>query len=177
MYFEKLQTYLPIVLLVPCIFLLSCDSNLAVKVANAHKNNKTTPRPNIILVLTDDQGYADVRVYGATDLRTPHLDKLAADGIRFRDFYVQPFCGPTRAALLTGSYPIRIAEPENRKNPNTIIHSNELTIAEVLQESGYATAAIGKWHLAGDGEDPWDFAPPPPLDGQIHGNRKNPDAI
>lgn len=131
--------------------------------------NKEATRPNVILMLTDDQGYADVGVYGATDLRTPHLDKLAADGIQFLDFYAQPYCGPTRAALLTGSYPIRIAEPGNRKIPNTTPHTKELTIAEVLKDAGYATAAIGKWHLAGDGEAPWDFAPPPLPPGRAGG--------
>ncbi|NKB35555.1 MAG: sulfatase-like hydrolase/transferase [Gammaproteobacteria bacterium] len=123
--------------------------------------NKEKSQPNVILILTDDQGYADVGVYGARDLRTPNLDKLAAEGIQFLDFYAQPFCGPTRASLLTGSYPIRIAEPENKKHPNTTPHSQEITIAEVLKEAGYATAVIGKWHLAGDGEEPWDFVPPP----------------
>jgi arylsulfatase A-like enzyme len=159
-YYRKLQTYLPIAVLVLCSFMLSCDMKMADKVAQEHKD-KTTQRPNIILVLTDDQGYADLGVYGASDLRTPNLDLMATEGIRFLDFYAQPYCGPTRAALLTGSYPIRIAEPGNRKIPNTTPHTKELTIAEVLKGVGYATAVIGKWHMAGDGEVPWDFAPPP----------------
>jgi len=104
-YYRKLQTYLPIAVLVLCSFMLSCDMKMADKVAQEHKD-KTTQRPNIILVLTDDQGYADLGVYGASDLRTPNLDLMATEGIRFLDFYAQPYCGPTRAALLTGSYPI-----------------------------------------------------------------------
>jgi arylsulfatase A-like enzyme len=81
-------------------------------------------------------------------------------GIRFTSFYAQPLCGPSRAALLTGSYPVRIAEPNNVKKPNTTLAASEVTIAELLQGNGYATALVGKWHLAGDGA-PWDYAPPP----------------
>ncbi|MEM7277691.1 MAG: sulfatase [Pseudomonadota bacterium] len=118
-------------------------------------------KPNFIVVFTDDQGYGDVGVYGSPDIRTPVLDEMAADGIRFTSFYAQPICGPSRAALLTGSYPIRVAEPDNRKNPNSILHPQEVTIAEALKTAGYTTAVFGKWHMAGDGETPWEFSPPP----------------
>lgn len=130
---------------------------------------KASEQPNIVLVFTDDQGYGDLGVYGAEDLRTPALDKLAAGGIRFTSFYAQPICGPSRAALLTGSYPIRVAEPGNKKHPNSMLHAREVTLAELLKSAGYATAAIGKWHMAGDGEDPWDFAPPPQPPGRPGG--------
>ena len=159
-HYSNYQFGFTILLLFLSSLIISCDNRI-VSSENYGDGDESTPRPNIILILTDDQGYADVGVYGATDLRTPHLDKMAADGIRFLDFYAQPYCGPTRAALLTGSYPIRIAEPENKKKPNTTPHTKELTIAEVLKDAGYATAAIGKWHMAGDGEAPWDFRPPP----------------
>ena len=115
---------------------------------------------NVIVFLTDDQGYADVGAYGSENIDTPNIDQLAADGIKFTSFYAQPLCGPSRAALLTGRYPIRIREPGGEKHPNTILGASEVTIAEILQQAGYATALIGKWHLAGDGA-PWDYAPPP----------------
>lgn len=139
---------------------LSCSSEMAVSREN-DSDNRSLLRPNIILVFTDDQGYGDVGIYGATDIRTPNLDRMAAEGIRFTSFYAQPVCGPSRAALLTGSYPIRVAEPGNTKSPNTVPHSREITIAEGLKSAGYVSAIIGKWHMAGEGEQPWDFAPPP----------------
>ncbi|MBL8772420.1 MAG: sulfatase [Phenylobacterium sp.] len=119
------------------------------------------PRPNFVVILTDDQGYADVGAYGAKRFRTPNIDRMAREGVRFTSFYAQPVCGPSRAALLTGSYPIKVAEPGNEKHPNTILHAREVTLAEVLKTAGYRTAAFGKWHMAGDGDAPWDFAPPP----------------
>ena len=90
--------------------------------------------PNVVIILTDDQGYSDLGAYGSPDLQTPNIDKMAQEGIRFTDFYAQPSCGPSRAALLTGSYPIRVAEPNNEKNPNTTLHSKEVTIAENLRQ-------------------------------------------
>lgn len=154
--YEKLLTALAM------LHMATLTSSCSIAMVKAGDSNSTTARrPNIILILTDDQGYADVGSYGAADIRTPNLDRMAAEGIRFTDFYAEPVCGPARAALLTGSYPIRIAEPGNTKSPNTVLHAKEVTIAEVLQDTGYATAAIGKWHLAGDGDEPWDFAPPP----------------
>ena len=126
-------------------------------------------RPNSVIILTDDQGYSDLGVYGSSDLQTPNIDTMAEEGIRFTDFYAQPSCGPSRAALLTGSYPIRVAEPNNEKNPNTTLHSKEVTIAEVLGGAGYQTALIGKWHMAGDGEEPWNFVLPPPPPGKAGG--------
>ena len=105
--------------------------------------------PNFIVIFTDDQGYADVGVYGAEGYETPNLDRLAQEGIRFTSFYaVEAACSPSRAALLTGSYPMRVGlphvlSPRSRRGLNP----SEITLAELLKTAGYATAAIGKWHL------------------------------
>ena len=105
-------------------------------------------RPNFVLIMTDDQGYGDLSSYGAPHIRTPQIDRMAAEGIRFTDFYAQPFCGPSRAALMTGSYPPRNSLMFNHvPRAKTGIHADEVTIAEILKQVGYATAMFGKWHL------------------------------
>ncbi|TDI45016.1 MAG: arylsulfatase [Acidobacteria bacterium] len=105
--------------------------------------------PNIVIIFTDDQGYADVGVYGAVGFETPHLDQMAAEGIRFTNFLVSsPACSPSRAALLTGSYPVRVGIPNVLfPHHNIGLAPEEITIAELLKEKGYATAVFGKWHL------------------------------
>jgi len=105
--------------------------------------------PNIIILFTDDQGYADVGAYGAEGFETPHLDRMAAEGVRFTDFYVaQPVCGASRAALLTGCYPNRIGLPGAPDHSAKYgIAAGEMTLAELLKQRGYATAIFGKWHL------------------------------
>lgn len=103
-------------------------------------------QPNIIVVFTDDQGYEDLGAFGSKTIRTPHLDQMAAEGLKLTSFYAQPVCGVSRASLLTGCYPIRVAEPGNVKQLHTDLHPEEITIAEVLGDAGYATALIGKWH-------------------------------
>jgi arylsulfatase A len=105
--------------------------------------------PNFVIILADDQGYGDVGCYGAKGFQTPNLDRMAAEGIRFTDFYVaQPICSASRAALLTGCYPNRVgilgALGPNAKHG---ISAKEQTIAQVLKSRGYATAIYGKWHL------------------------------
>lgn len=84
---------------------------------------------------------------GSTRVQTPNIDKLATEGLRFTSFYAQPMSGPSRASFMTGSYPIRIGEPDNFKNLHTVLHPQEVTLAEQLKECGYSTALIGKWHL------------------------------
>lgn len=123
--------------------------------------------PNIILIFTDDQGYQDLGCFGSKTIRTPNIDRMAEEGMKFTSFYAQAVCGPSRAALMTGTYPIRIAEPGNRKNQHTILHPQEVTIAEVLKGAGYATGCIGKWHLgkAVKGGNGWDPATMPNAQG------------
>jgi|TARA_B100001093_G_scaffold431995_1_gene428274 arylsulfatase len=113
--------------------------------------NVFSKKTNFIIFFTDDQGYNDVGCFGSPDIKTPNLDNMARGGMKFTNFYAQPLCGPSRAALLTGSYPIRIAEPKNTKDFHTKLHPKEVTIAELLKNEGYQTACIGKWHA---GEEP-----------------------
>jgi arylsulfatase A-like enzyme len=100
--------------------------------------------PNFIIFLTDDQGCYDLGFLGSNDLKTPHIDQLARTGTRFTNWYAAaPVCAPSRAALMTGRYPIRAGVPTN----GPALPPSERTIAACLQESGYATGLIGKWHL------------------------------
>jgi len=113
--------------------------------------------PNIVIILTDDQGYADAGCYGATGFPTPNLDRMADEGMRFTDFYVAAsVCTPSRAALLTGCYPQRVGLPDvlapsgpawTTGRNNIGLNSEETTIAEMLRPLGYKTACFGKWHL------------------------------
>ncbi len=105
--------------------------------------------PNVIIVMTDDQGYADTGKFGAMDFKTPHLDKMADEGLRFTNWYVpQAVCGASRAGLLTGCYPNRIGmlgAPGPKSTGG--INPKEVLISEMLKAQGYATALFGKWHL------------------------------
>jgi len=119
--------------------------------SSCQKEAKTVhKKPNIIIFFTDDQGYADVGIYGAEGFETPHLDKLAAEGVRFTDFYVPAtVCTPSRAGLLTGRYPKRANLHEAVIFPYSEhgLSPSEFTMAKMLKNAGYATACIGKWHL------------------------------
>jgi arylsulfatase A-like enzyme len=122
-----------------------------------------TPRkPNVIIILTDDQGYSDLSCYGSTRIKTPRVDRMAAEGVRFTDMYAAAsVCTPSRAALLTGCYPTRIGMGEFPLLPGGKpwqtrvlfrgapfgLNPKEITIAKVLKSAGYTTAAVGKWHL------------------------------
>ncbi len=118
------------------LLVLACASALAQK-------------PNFIVLFADDLGYGDLGSYGSETIRTPRLDRMAAEGVRFTSFYSgAPFCSPSRAALLTGRYPVRAGVPNVLfPTETTGLPPSEVTIAETLKPAGYATAAIGKWHL------------------------------
>lgn len=105
-------------------------------------------QPNIVLIFADDLGYGDIAPYGA-DYKTPHLDRLAREGRRFTSFYVaQPVCSASRASLLTGCYPNRVGiQGALGPKAQVGIHSNEVTMAELVKQKNYATAMFGKWHL------------------------------
>lgn len=118
------------------------------------------PRPNIVVIFTDDQGYQDLGCFGSKSIKTPQIDRMAAEGLMLTSFYAQPVCGVSRASLMTGSYPIRVGEPGNVKRLHTVPHPEELTMAEVLKGAGYATGIIGKWHLTNpDKSAPGGFDP------------------
>ncbi len=107
-------------------------------------------KPNVIVIMTDDQGYGDAGCYGADDVETPALDGLAERGVRFTQFYTGgPICSPSRACMLTGRYPIRAGMPGNTSSqPGAPGMSNEMTtLADMFKAAGYATGHVGKWHL------------------------------
>ena len=105
--------------------------------------------PNVVIILTDDQGYADVGCFGGKGIRTPNLDRMAREGMRFTDFYVgQAVCTASRAALMTGCYPNRVGLQGALNHQSPIgIHEDETLLPELCKSRGYATAAFGKWHL------------------------------
>ena len=113
-------------------------------------------RPNVIVIMTDDQGYGDLSCHGNPTLRTPNLDALSAESTRFTDFHVAPFCTPTRAALMTGRYPGRTGAYRTSSG-RTSLHKREKTLGDLFTINGYATGMFGKWHLG-------DNAPSRPMD-------------
>jgi arylsulfatase A len=108
---------------------------------------KRATSPNIIVILTDDQGYGDLSCYGAKDLHTPNIDRMASEGLRLTSFYAAPVCSPSRAMLMTGRYAQRVGITIFLNNPTKGLAPEEITLAEILREQGYATGLIGKWHL------------------------------
>ena len=123
------------------LFLMGCISNI-------HSQDKHQPF-NIVFIYVDDLGYGDLGCFGATDIKTPNIDRLAIEGIKFTDFYsASSVCSPSRAALLTGRYPQRMGI-NNVFFPESFtgMPQNEITIAELFKQKGYSTGIVGKWHL------------------------------
>jgi arylsulfatase A-like enzyme len=113
---------------------------------------KLNSKPNVVIILTDDMGYGDISCYNKNQIKTPHIDGLAAEGVRFTDFYVPtPYCAPSRATLLTGRFPLRhgmVQNPAPDAGINNIgLNASEVTMGELFQGAGYHTKCIGKWHL------------------------------
>ncbi|MCZ6672451.1 MAG: sulfatase [Verrucomicrobia bacterium] len=117
------------------------------------KTNAADRPPNFVVIFIDDMGYADIGPFGSTLNRTPHLDRMAEEGMRLTSFYAAPLCTQSRAALMTGSYPKRVGLMHGTWHPVLMpgdehgLNPDEITIAEVLKVRGYSTACIGKWHL------------------------------
>lgn len=116
--------------------------------------SKQSERPNIVVILADDLGYGDLACYGHPKFKTPHLDRMAKEGVRLTQFYVPvPYCAPSRATLLTGRYPWHNGvtsnpAPDARPPKNDVgIPDSEVTLGEAFQSAGYATCCVGKWHL------------------------------
>jgi arylsulfatase A-like enzyme len=105
-----------------------------------------TRRPNIVLILTDDQGWYEIGINGNRDIHTPNLDRLASDGVRFTHFYASPVCSPTRSSLMTGRHYQRAGAVDTYLGRD-VLHADEITLGHVLQREGYRTACVGKWHL------------------------------
>ncbi|WP_246255465.1 arylsulfatase [Cyclobacterium plantarum] len=113
--------------------------------ANLHAYQQTD-RPNVVLIITDDQGYGDLGITGNPHVQTPVLDQLGKESIRLNQFYVSPVCAPTRSSLMTGRYSLRTGVRDTY-NGGAIMATAEVTIAEMLKEVGYNTGIFGKWHL------------------------------
>jgi arylsulfatase A-like enzyme len=113
-------------------------------------------RPNVVVIMTDDQGYGDLGAHGNPKIKTPNLDQFAKESVRLKNFYVSPVCAPTRASLLTGRYNFRTGVVDTYQG-RAMMHPDEVTVAEMLAAAGYRTGIFGKWHLG-------DNAPLRPID-------------
>lgn len=108
--------------------------------------SQINPHPNVILIITDDQGYGDLGINGNTIVQTPAIDQLAKESVRFNNFYVSPVCAPTRSSLMTGRYSLRTGIRDTY-NGGAIMAASEITLAEMLKQASYSTGIFGKWHL------------------------------
>lgn len=132
--------------------LLLCTSQAGMPCRAADLPGRNDPRPNVVLIYVDDMGYGDLSCYGHPTIRTPHIDRLAAEGVKMNSFYAPAaVSSPSRAGLLTARYPVRSGMYGDRESvlfPDTPrgLPEEEVTLADVMREAGYATALIGKWH-------------------------------
>src|ERR1022692_2305764 len=116
----------------------------------AQAQEKSRRKPNIVIIVADDLGYADLGCQGCKDIATPHIDSIAKNGVRFTSGYVTaPLCSPTLAEMLTGRYQARFGH-EGNPQPGSGLSLKEVTIANVLKALGYVTGLIGKWHLGAE---------------------------
>jgi arylsulfatase A len=138
-----------------CTVAVGLSACLLVTATTGAQENALAGRPNVLLIITDDQGYGDLSIHGNPHLKTPHIDRIGKEGVRFDRFYVNSFCAPTRAALLTGRYPLRCGVWGVTHNKEAM-RPDEVTLAEALRAAGYRTACVGKWH---NGEQ-YPYTPP-----------------
>lgn len=129
-----------------CIIFLLFISGLSTQFLQAKPVQFKNNPPNVILIITDDQGYGDFGFTGNPHVKTPVIDKLAEESIRLNNFYVSPVCAPTRSSLMTGRYSLRTGVRDTY-NGGATMATEEITLAEMLKEVGYETGAFGKWHL------------------------------
>ena len=136
------------------IFAIACALCLAP--ASGSAGAAPDPRPNVLVIMSDDQGYGDLGAHGNPKIKTPNLDAFAKESVRLKNFYVSPVCSPTRASLLTGRYNFRTGVVDTYQG-RSLMHPDEVTLAEMLAAAGYRTGIFGKWHLG-------DNAPLRPID-------------
>ncbi len=138
------------------VFFLALFSCLFPSGVSSRANTAPDRRPNVVVIMTDDQGFGDLGVHGNPKIKTPNLDAFGRQSVRLKNFYVSPVCAPTRASLLTGRYNYRTGVVDTYQG-RAMMHPDEVTLAEMLAAAGYRTGIFGKWHLG-------DNAPLRPID-------------
>jgi len=131
---------LPLISVRALVIFLGCTLSVASSSAA-----QSSP-PNIVLIFVDDMGYSDIGPFGNDKVRTPHLDKFAAEGMKFTNFYATPVCSMSRACLMTGCYNVRVSIPGVLFPDSKIgLHPDEITLAEIVKQKGYATTGPTRW--------------------------------
>ena len=128
------------------VVLLTVVTSLLTASAPAAGADAPPKRPNVLIIMTDDQGFGDLACNGNPVVRTPHLDQMAKESVRLTNFYVSPVCSPTRASLMTGRYNYRTGVVDTYLG-RSLMHTDEVTLAEMLKWAGYRPGIFGKWHL------------------------------